>query len=206
MAKKIWNLFTTLIVLAAVFLAVALVGARIAGMQVYSVLSGSMEPAYMTGSLIYVRAIDASEIKDGTVISFLIADDTVATHRVIEVIPDEEDASVVRYRTKGDANEHPDAALVHSNNVLGTPVFSIPYAGYYISYIRQPPGCYIAISAGAILLLLAFLPDALAADEKGRGEAAPSEGEDEAAPPPAARHKSAARRKSAAKGGYTPRH
>lgn len=190
----------TLIVIAAVILALALVGARIAGAQMYTVLSGSMEPTYMTGSLIYVRAIDVSEIKEGTVISFLIVDDTIATHRVIEVIPDEEDASVIRYRTKGDANEHPDAALVHSNNVLGTPVFSIPYVGYFISYIRQPPGCYIAISAGAILLLLAFLPDAFSGGEKGRGEGTASEGVSAEASP------RAARRKSGAKGGYTPRH
>lgn len=44
--KKAWNIITTLIVAVAVILALLLVGARIVGLQVYTVLSGSMEPAY----------------------------------------------------------------------------------------------------------------------------------------------------------------
>lgn len=52
--KKIWNIATTILVVLVVALAVLLVGARIIGLQVYAVLSGSMEPTYHTGSLIYV--------------------------------------------------------------------------------------------------------------------------------------------------------
>ena len=66
---------------------------------------------------------------------------------------------MIRFRTKGDANEAEDARLVHYKNVIGTPVFSIPYLGYATNYIQHPPGMYVAISAGAILLLLMFLPD-----------------------------------------------
>ena len=43
--KKIWNLITTLLVIAVVLMAVLLVGVRVAGLRVYAVLSGSMEPA-----------------------------------------------------------------------------------------------------------------------------------------------------------------
>ena len=56
--KKIWNWFTTVLVTAAVLLAVALVGIRIVGFQVFTVLSGSMEPTYHVGSLIYVWDVD----------------------------------------------------------------------------------------------------------------------------------------------------
>ena len=54
---------------------------------------------------------------------------------------------------------------MHYKNVIGVPVFSIPYLGYVASYIQHPPGMYVAISAGAVLLLLVFLPDLFAGDE-----------------------------------------
>lgn len=174
--KKIWNSFTTILVVLVVLLAVLLVGARLVGLQVFTVLSGSMEPTYHTGALIYVKKVDTQKIQVGTPITFMMDEDTVATHRVVEVVPDEEDPSVIRYRTKGDANDAVDGGLVHYKNVIGTPVFTIPYLGYVASYIQQPPGTYVAISAGAIILLLMFVPDILkaagAADEKAAGEAA----------------------------------
>lgn len=174
--KKIWNIFTTILVVLVVLLAVLLVGARLVGLQVFAVLSGSMEPTYHTGALIYVKKVDTQKIQVGTPITFMMDEDTVATHRVVEVVPDEEDPSVIRYRTKGDANDAVDGGLVHYKNVIGTPVFTIPYLGYVASYIQQPPGTYVAISAGAIILLLMFVPDILkaagAADEKAAGEAA----------------------------------
>ena len=163
---KIWNTFTTILVAAVVLLAIALVGVRLVGLQIFTVLSGSMEPAYHTGSLIYVKDIDPAEINAGQVITFMLNENTVATHRVVEVIPDEEDASVLRFKTKGDANNTVDGSLVHYKNVIGTPVFTIPYLGYIANYIQKPPGLYIAISVGAIILLLVFLPDLFSEEEK----------------------------------------
>lgn len=164
--KKIWNTVTTILVAVVVILAMLLVGARLFGLQVFTVLSGSMEPTYHTGSLIYVKKVDPFELKEGDVITFLMDEDTVATHRIVGVVPDEEDSSVVRFRTKGDANDTEDGALVHYKNVIGSPVFTIPKLGYAANYIQNPPGTYIAISAGAILLLLVFLPDLFADDDK----------------------------------------
>lgn len=164
--KRIINIFTTLLVAISVIIAVLLVGVRLVGFQVYTVLSGSMEPTYHTGSLIYVKSVDYQEIKSGDVITFMLDEDTIATHRVVQVIPDEEDSTVLRYQTKGDANDVIDASLVHYKNVIGCPVFTIPYMGYVANYIQNPPGTYIAITAGALLLLLVFLPDLFQEDEK----------------------------------------
>lgn len=163
--KKIWDGVTTVLVGIVVVLAVLLVGARLVGFQVFTVLSGSMEPTYHTGSLIYVKEVDYTEIEPGQVITFMLDEDTVATHRVVEVVPDENDATVLRYKTKGDANDAEDGSLVHYKNVIGSPVFSIPKLGYFANYIQNPPGMYIAISAGAILLMLVFLPDLLFDEE-----------------------------------------
>lgn len=164
--KRVWNLITTVLVALVVLMAVALVGVRLVGLQVFTVLSGSMEPTYPTGSLIYVRQVDPFTLESGDVITFMLDEDTVATHRVVEVVPDKEDPSVIRFRTKGDANDNVDGGLVHYKNVLGTPVFTIPRLGYLASYIQNPPGTYVAISAGAVLLALVFLPDIFGGEEK----------------------------------------
>lgn len=168
--KRIWNYITTILVAAVAILALLLVGARLVGLQVFTVLSGSMEPTYHVGSLIYVKKVDAAKLEAGDVITFLLDEDTVATHRVVEVVPDEMDPSVIRFRTKGDANNVEDGSLVHYKNVIGTPIFSIPKLGYVANYIQNPPGTYVALSAGAVLLLLVFLPD-LFSDEKEKQKA-----------------------------------
>lgn len=169
-AKKIWNVVTTLLVAAVVLLAIALVGVRLFGLQVYTVLSGSMEPAYPVGALLYDKKVDPAELRPGDVITFMLDEDTIVTHRIVEVVPDEEDPSVIRFRTKGDANAAEDGSLVHYKNVLGTPVFAIPKLGYFASFVQQPPGLYVAIAFGAVLVLLAFLPDLLGDDKKKKGK------------------------------------
>lgn len=160
--KKIWNVISTVLVALVVLLALLLVGARVVGLQVFTVLSGSMEPTYHTGSLIYVKKVDPYTIEEGQPITFMLNENTIATHRVVGIVPDEEDPTVIRFRTKGDANDAEDGGLVHYKNVIGTPVFSIPYLGYVADYIQHPPGMYVAISAGAVLLLLVFIPDIFA--------------------------------------------
>lgn len=161
---------TSIIVGIAVLLAIALVGVRLVGFQVFTVLSGSMEPTYHVGSLIYVKDVDYKELQSGDVITFLLDEDTVATHRIVEVVPDETDPETLRYRTKGDANDAEDGSLVHYKNVIGSPVFTIPKLGYFADYIQNPPGTYVAISAGAVLLLLVFLPDLFSSNDKDKEE------------------------------------
>lgn len=164
--KRIWNVVTTVLVALVVLLAIALVGIRLVGFQVFTVLSGSMEPTYHVGSLIYVKEVDTDDLRAGDPITYLVDEDTVVTHRIVEVVPDEEHPETIRFRTKGDANNAVDGSLVHYKNVIGMPVFTIPYLGYVASYIQHPPGMYIAMSAAAILLLLVFLPDLFAPDDK----------------------------------------
>ncbi len=168
--KRIWNAVTSVLVGLVLLLAIALVGVRLFGLQVYTVLSGSMEPAYHTGSLIYVKEVDHTKLQAGDVITFMLSEDTVATHRIVGVVPDDEDASVLRFRTKGDANDAEDGKLVHYRNIIGSPVFTIPYLGYMANMIQNPPGTYIAISLGAILLILVFLPDLLFSDDEKQKE------------------------------------
>lgn len=159
MIKKIWNGVTTALVVVVVALALLLAGARLFGLQVYTVLSGSMEPNYHVGSIIYVKDVEPDTLEVGDAISFMISESTVATHRIIEILPDEEDPNVIRFRTKGDNNDIPDTNPVHCNNVLGKVVGTVPLLGYVSDFVQNPPGTYITVGAVAILVLAVFLPD-----------------------------------------------
>ena len=162
--KKIWNAVTWLLVTAVVLLAVLLVGVRLVGFQAYTVLSGSMEPNIPVGALIYVKEVDPADVQPNDVITYVLSNNMPSTHRVVRV-----DAENQHFYTKGDANETEDGAPVHFKNLLGKPVFTIPYLGYVAHYIQNPPGMYVAISVGALILLLVFLPD-LFTDDKKKGD------------------------------------
>ena len=152
---------STILVVALIALAVALVGVRLFGLQVYSVLSGSMEPAYKTGSIVYVKDVDPATLVVGDPITFELTGDTAATHRIVELVPDENDPTVTLFRTKGDANEEVDAALVAFDDIIGKPVFTIPYLGYLAEFIQSQTGRYLCIVAAAVVILLTVLSEIL---------------------------------------------
>lgn len=154
--KRIWNWISGILVGIVVALAIALVGVRLVGLEPYVVLSGSMRPAYEVGSLIYVKSVDYKELKAGTPITYMISDDTVVTHRITEVVHDDTDPDTLWFVTKGDANATTDSTPVHYRNIIGKPVFAIPYLGYLSSYIQSPPGIYVTVGVCAVLLVTAF--------------------------------------------------
>ena len=65
-------------VLVAVVFAFLIAGVRIFGIQVFGVLTGSMEPSYPTGSLIYVKDVEPQELKLGDPVTFYLAGTTIA--------------------------------------------------------------------------------------------------------------------------------
>ena len=74
-----------------------LVGVRLVGLTPFVVLSGSMEPTYPTGALIYVKKVPAEQIQVGDPITFVMNEDlVVATHRVVDI-----DGENQRFTTKG---------------------------------------------------------------------------------------------------------
>ena len=189
--KKIWNLITTLCITVVVILAVALVGVRLIGLTPLTVLSGSMEPTYHVGSLVYVKDIAPEEITVGMPITFVVNEDlVVATHRVVDIekfetktaeVTDEDGNTVMGedgkplteevpldepsyyFTTKGDANEVEDGSKVYYKNVVGTPVFTIPYLGYLSSWLQTKKGMIMGITIALAMILLMFIPDILRA-------------------------------------------
>ena len=154
-AKKIWGILSTVLVSLVVLAAVFLMGSRLLGYRVFNIVSGSMEPEYSVGDLIYVKKVAPETVQVGDVITFVLNEDlVVATHRVVRV-----DAEKQRFYTKGDANETEDGAPVHFKNLIGVPQMKIPGLGYVSDFIQNPPGMYVTIAAVAVLLILAFAPD-----------------------------------------------
>ena len=65
------------------------------------------------------------------------------------------------YQTKGDANADVDGAPVYYKNLIGEPVFSVPYLGYLSSALQTKKGMILGVTAALVLLLLLFMPDML---------------------------------------------
>ncbi len=144
-----FQIFTWLIVLVLVLGALMMLGTRPFGYTPYVILSGSMEPAYPTGSLIYVQKTDPLEVKIGDPITFVLNEDlVVATHRVVSIDLDNQ-----RFTTKGDANDNIDSSPVLFKNLIGVPRFQISKLGYAVHAVSTPPGKYYALGGVALLIL-----------------------------------------------------
>ena len=175
--KRITGIFTTVVLVAVLLLLMLLVGMRLFGFKVYTVLSGSMETAIPVGSVVYVREVDTSEIEEGDVLTYVVGNDTVVTHRVVGFVPDEENPNLVRFRTKGDANDDEDGLLLHPNNVIGRVSFHVPLIGYVASFLQNPYGKVILILSVVVAILASYLPG-LVAGALGKDGENESDGED----------------------------
>lgn len=120
----------------------------LAGYQVYIVLSGSMNPTFNTGSLVFVRPLPPETIAAGDIITYKSPfDATLTTHRVVGVNPVGERSFI----TRGDANNVNDPVPVPAGSVIGKVYGSLAYLGYLMNFAQQKKG----------LLLLVIIPCAL---------------------------------------------
>ena len=165
--RKVWNIVSIVLVAIVVLIAILLMGAKIIGLKTYSVISPSMQPAYNVGDLVYVKSVEPETIEVGDPITFVLDEKlTVATHRVVGI-----DLENSHFFTKGDANETPDSNPVHFKNLIGKVVFKLPLLGYVADWVQNPPGTYIAVTAGAVILILVFLPDMIGKRVKAKNNA-----------------------------------
>ncbi len=168
--KKALKIVSNSLLAVVIVLAILLVGVRIVGIDILTVLSPSMEPKYPTGSLIYLVDVDPAKLEVEDVITYRISDTTTATHRIKEIIPDEDDPSIVRFRTKGDNNDDYDGKLVEFEQVEGKVVFCIPLLGYLAMYIQRPPGLYVAIGTALVIVFFVMVVDTVTDDKKSKNK------------------------------------
>lgn len=108
---------------------------NILGYKPFIVLSGSMETKIHRGDLIFVKTIDPSELELEDVIAFRDADETITTHRIIEIV---EKDGVTYFITKGDNNNSQDQNLVEFEDVEGIYVGRIPNVGNIMNSLAEP--------------------------------------------------------------------
>lgn len=113
------------------------------------VMSGSMEPAYHTGSVLVVDRKQKKEVQVGDTIAFE-AGDTYIAHRIVR-------KEKQGYVTKGDANVTVDPWIVAANNVKGKVIMTIPFLGYVFKFLSGTAGMIIAASLVILLGLSTLL-------------------------------------------------
>jgi signal peptidase I len=142
------TLFAVVVVMVAAVVVVIALATRLSTKQQYTafghpimvVLSGSMSPTIKTGDLIIdnpVSAQSAKKLHPGQVITFYDqpGSRTVITHRIVAVV---HQRGQVLYRTKGDANNAPDAILRRPSTVIGTYAGKVPRGGYFLTNLHKP--------------------------------------------------------------------
>ncbi len=154
--KRLLKIISNTLVGIVVILAFLLHGFQLFGFTPLSVMSGSMQSVYPTGSLLYIKDVDSKTLEVGDVITYKMAGGTLCTHRIVELVPDKNDPNTIRFRTKGDENDTADP-LVDYNSVVGKAVFCIPLLGYLAAYMAVPPGKYIAITVAISLILIEIM-------------------------------------------------
>jgi signal peptidase len=119
-----------------------------------TVLSGSMEPAIGTGSIVFVAETPPEQIQENDVITYRDDGGNFVTHRVVEKI---EVLTSVRFRTRGDANDAPDPEPVYQEDVVGTVLFSIPLLGYVVSFGNTTAGYVVLVLVPVMLFIFSEL-------------------------------------------------
>ena len=172
---RICNVLSLVVLTAVVTVAAGLLVSQLLGIKPMAVLSGSMEPAYATGSVVFVDTnADTDSVAVGDAITYSLAGgDTVVTHRVISI-----DNTQDTFTTKGDANNTIDCPVPFENLIGKAANFYIPYIGFLLTLAGTPQGWAIALFALAFILVLLMVPVILTpAKPSSKAETATESGE-----------------------------
>jgi len=143
----------TLVILAGLAIAAAVLVPRLAGATPYAVLTSSMEPGYPAGTLAVVRPADAENLGVGDVVTYQLksGQPMTATHRIVAV--QHRIDGDLRFVTRGDANSSDDPEPVRPVQIRGEVWYALPYLGHLHRWL---PGGQreLAVQAAAAGLLI----------------------------------------------------
>ena len=146
--KYIINTILILLVLLGVFVVFSFIPFP-GNYKVFTVMSGSMEPAIGTGSLVFVKPL--SDYNVGDIITRRTTDPKVTiTHRIVSK---EEINGQIAFETKGDANDAPDGEKFTREGIVGKVFVTIPFLGYPVAYAKTTPGLILLIIIPAIIII-----------------------------------------------------
>ncbi len=161
------KIVTWLFLAACVLLAVLSVVARVAGKSpkigkyyVYSIATGSMEPAIMTGDVCLYEEAKVSELKEGDIVSYSVTTSNgyvaTVTHRIVDI---NEDHTLVT--TKGDANsvtdKKVDLVAADINKVETKYIRTLPILTFLMGIAKTTVGFIVMVFIPLAYLLLSEL-------------------------------------------------
>jgi signal peptidase I len=113
--------------------------------------TGSMEPTIKTGSIVF--SMQKELLENGDIIIFTSPEDNEVTiiHRIIDI--KSEDSTNI-YTTKGDNNEKEDRWVVTDTEVKGEMLFSVPYLGHLVAWLKTTNGFITILIVPALLFAI----------------------------------------------------
>lgn len=121
---------------------------RLAGIQSFVVLTGSMQPTIGQGSVIFTRT--QHNYKKNDIVAFQQGNITI-THRIVDA------RGQNQFITRGDANNKADDAVLSQKDVLGKEIITIPYVGALVFFLRTPLGFASLVIIPALLYIVVEL-------------------------------------------------
>lgn len=151
--NKIFQSIYYLLVIVLILIIVLFVGSKLpitGNYKLMAVMSGSMVPTIKIGSIVVVKPVENYRIGDIVTFGEENKKKIPTTHRIIEV---EVVGGTTLFTSKGDANKAPDPQKIRKEDILGKFIFSLPYFGYAIDFVRKPVGFMIVIILPAAILI-----------------------------------------------------
>ncbi len=189
--KKIYNVISTMLLLAAFIFLAIMVGivlyrrshggeANIFGYYLYDVVTDSMDPTIKAGEVIIAKKVeDANSLEVGDIITFKSPYGSFnITHRIVDIAY-KEDGSVDYFKTKGDSPDaHVDDWRLSPSEAKAKFVRVSPLVTRFVKFASKWYGYVVLVVIpflfAGVLLIVGYVRDARAA-EKEEGSAAEDE-------------------------------
>lgn len=110
------------------------------------VLSGSMNPAIKTGSIVAVKPVSSYSVGDVITFKKGQGEKNILTHRIIG-------QTEQGFITQGDANNVVDTNPVKEEAILGKVILTVPYAAHAVNFARSKFGLILLILTPALLII-----------------------------------------------------
>lgn len=168
--KKVFSILKTTLILLIVLFAISMMiftiisvttfnrnDRSLFGYKMYIVNTDSMSATdFKAGSLIFVKEVDPSTLKEGDIITFMSQDtdsfgETI-THKIRKRTTDAEGAP--GFITYGTTTGVDDETIVTYPYVLGKYQSSIPGLGHFFNFLKTTPGYFICIFTPFMLIIL----------------------------------------------------
>ncbi len=122
------------------------------GWRIDAIYSGSMSPAIERGALVVAYPIEPEQIMLNDIIIFrpVAIGENEVCHRVVDV----RKSSPLSFQTRGDANPGPDPFPVPSGNVTAKVVYTMPFIGFAVMFLKSPTGLFAALVLPGVVIML----------------------------------------------------